>query len=161
VDIASRPWLMKAPQLRAAYLVFVNRSRRRLRRRLNVAVALSIAWIFVVSMYMHAYEAVAISITTWLNLQSVLVAGVFAFVSCALISRRRAVNKKEATSSWVASLPVERSTLIWQAMVIESAPVVAAVGIMVAAFGSLSIVETYWRSDLPTQTMRPLSLGST
>jgi len=140
MDRVTRRWLAKAPVLLTAYLVWVNRGRRRGRRGLSAALALPIAWMAAVSIYVHADRAAAISTFVWLQRHDLFWATISTIVAGVLVSRRRALSKMAASRSWTAGLPVDRSTATWQALAIESVPALVMACVLAAMFGSLSII---------------------
>jgi hypothetical protein len=140
MDQVTRRWLAKAPVLLTAYLVWVNRGRRRGRRGLPVALALSIAWIAAVSIYVHADRSAAISTLEWLHRHYLFWAAISAIVAGVLVSRRRALNQIAASHSWTSALPVERSIVKWQALAVDSVPALVLACGLAAMFGSLSLV---------------------
>ncbi len=136
-------WLAKAPVLLTAYLVWVNRGRRRARRRQSAALALSIAWMAALSIYVRADRATAISTLAWLHRHDLFWATISAIVAGVLVSRRRALNQVAASRSWTAALPVERSTYKWQAIAVASLPALVFACILAAMFGSLSLIALF------------------
>lgn len=137
MDRVTKRWLAKAPVLLTAYLVWVNRGRRRRRRGLLAALALSIAWMAAVLIYVHANRAAVISTLSW---HTLFWATITAIVAGVLVSRRRALNQIAASRSWTAALPVERSTVKWQAIAVESVPAFVLAGVLAVMFGSLSMI---------------------
>jgi hypothetical protein len=140
MDRVTRRWLAKAPVLLTAYLVWVNRGRRRGRRGLSAALALSIAWVAAVSIYVHADRTAAISTLVWLHRHDLFWATISAVVAGVLVSRRRTLNQIAVSRSWTAALPVERSTAGWQALAVESVPALVLACMLAALFGSLSLI---------------------
>jgi hypothetical protein len=139
MDRVTRRWLAKAPVLLSAYIVWVNRGRQRRRRGLSAALVLSIAWMAVASIYVHAHRAAAISTLAWFHRHDLFWATISAIVAAVLVSRRRALNQIAASRTWTAALPVERSTVKWQAIVVDSAPALVLACALAAMFGSLSL----------------------
>jgi len=148
VDRVNRRWLTRAPQLLTAYLVWVNRGGPAARRAYTVALTFFIAWTLAASAYLQTDRAAALSTLAWLHRHTLFLAGISAFAAGILVSRRRALNKKEASRSWTAALPMKRSTAKWQAIAIESAPALAIVGLLAAAFGDLCVIA-FFRPDIP------------
>jgi hypothetical protein len=70
-------------------------------------------------------------------------AGLAAFAAAVLIARRRALTRAAAARSWLSALPVRPVTARWEALVIETAPAVAAVCVLTAAFGILGVVAVF------------------
>lgn len=138
-----RRWLAKAPVLLTAYLVLVNRGRRRGRRGLSAAIALSIAWMAAVSICVRADRATAISTLAWLRRHDLFWAAISAIVAGLLVSRRRALNQIAASRSWTAALPVAHSTFKWQAIAVASVPALVFACILAAMFGSLSLISLF------------------
>ena len=122
MDRVIRQWLAKTPVLLTAYLALGNRCRRRGRREISTALALSIAWMAAVWIYVHTHRAAAVSTIAWLHRHDLFWATISAIVAGALVSRRRALLQIAASRSWIAALPVERSTAKWQTIVVESVP---------------------------------------
>ena len=110
MDRVIRQWLAKTPVLLTAYLALGNRGRRRGRREISAALALSIAWMAAVWIYVHTHRAAAVSTIAWLHRHDLFWATISAIVAGALVSRRRALLQIAASRSWIAALPVERST---------------------------------------------------
>ena len=138
-----RRWLAKVPVLLTAYLVWVNRGRRRGRNGLLASLALFVAWMAAASIYEHADRREAISTLASLHRHDLLWATICAIAAAVLVSRRRALNQIVASRSWLAALPVERSTVKWQAIVVDSVPALVLVGILAAMFGSLSLIAFF------------------
>jgi len=107
---------------------------------LAAAIALFIAWITSASIYVHAHRAAAISTLAWFHRHDVSLATICAFAAAALVSRRRTLNEIAASRSWTAALPVERSTVRWQAIVIDSIPALVLASVLAAMFGSLTLI---------------------
>jgi hypothetical protein len=143
MDRVTRRWLAKAPVLLTAHLVWMNRGRRRGRRGLSAALALSIAWMAAASIYVHTHRAAAISTLAWLHRHDLFWAMISAIVASVLVSRRRSLNQIAASRSWTAALPVERSTVTWQAIVIDSVPALVLACVLAAMFGSLSLIAHF------------------
>jgi hypothetical protein len=148
MDRIIRRWLTGAPQLLAAYLVRLNRGRAAARRAQAVALTILIAGTLAASVYFHADREAASATLAWLRRHTLFLAGISAFAAGVLVSRRRALNKKEASRSWTAALPVKRATAQWQAFAIESSPALRMVGLLAAGFGPLSVI-TLFDSDMP------------
>lgn len=129
--------------LLTAYLVWVNRGRRRGRRGLSAALALSIAWMAAASIYVHAHRVAAISALAWFHRHDLFWAAISAIVAAVLVSRRRALNQIAASRSWTAALPVERSTVRWQAIVVDSVPALVLACVLAAMFGGLSLIAIF------------------
>jgi hypothetical protein len=140
MDRVIRRWLARTPVLLTAYLAWGNRGRRRGRRELSAALALSIAWMAAVSIYVHADRAATISMLVWLHRHDLFWSTIFAIVAGVLVSRRRTLNQIAASHSWTAALPMERSTVKWQAIAVESVPALLLACILAAIFGSLSLI---------------------
>ena len=143
MDRVTRRWLAKAPVLLTASLVWVNRGRRRGRRGLSAALAVSIAWMAAASIYVHAHRAAAISTLAWFRRHDLFWATISATVAAVLVSRRRSLNQIAASRSWTAALPVERSTVKWQAIVVDSVPALVLACVLAAVFGSLSLIALF------------------
>jgi hypothetical protein len=79
-----------------------------------------------------------ISATMWTYRHRILLAGVGALGSAASVSRRRASKRPEAARSWLAALPVRAAIARWEAVAIETAPVIGAIGILAATFAMAS-----------------------
>jgi hypothetical protein len=140
MDRVIRQWLAKTPVLLTAYLALGNRCRRRGRGEISTALALSIAWMAAVWIYVHTHRAAAVSTIAWLHRHDLFWATVSAVVAGALVSRRRALLQIAASRSWIAALPVERSTVKWQTIVVESVPALVLGCGLAALFGSLSLI---------------------
>jgi len=89
--------------------------------------------------YVHTHRAAAVSTFAWLNRHDLFWATISAIVAGALVSRRRALLQIAACRSWIAALPVERSTAQWQTIVVESVPALVLGCGLAAVFGSLSL----------------------
>jgi hypothetical protein len=88
----------------------------------------------------HTHRAAAVSTIAWLHRHDLFWATISAIVAGALVSRRRALLQVAASRSWIAALPVERSTDKWQAIVVESVPALVLGCGLAALFGSLSLI---------------------
>jgi hypothetical protein len=139
----TRRWLAKAPVLLTAYLVWVNRGRRRGRRGLSAALALAIAWMAAASIYVRAHRAAALATLAWLHRHDLFWAAICAIVAAVLVSRRRALNQIAASRSWTAALPVDRSTVKWQAILADSVPALVLACVLAATFGGLSLIAIF------------------
>jgi hypothetical protein len=148
MDRVTRRWLTRAPQLLTAYLVWVNRRGAAARRAYTVALTLFIAWTLAASVYFQTDREAALATLAWLPRHILFLAGISAFAAGILVSRRRALNKKEALRSWTAALPMKRSTGKWQAIAIESSPALTMVSLLAAAFGGLSVIALF-HADTP------------
>lgn len=138
--------------LLTAYLVWVNRGRRRGQRGLAAALTLSIAWMTAASEYLHTHRAAAISNLAWFHRHDLFWAAIFAVVTAVLVSRHRALNQIVASRSWAAALPVERSTVKWQAIVVDSVPALVLVCVLAAMFGGLSLIALF-DAGIPAPTI--------
>ncbi len=132
-------WLAKAPLLLTAYLVWMNRGRRRGRKGL-VALGLFIAWMVAASAFVHVDQVAATSKLAWLHRHDLFWAVMSAIVAGLLVTRRRALNRIAASRSWIAALPVEKSTARWQAVALDSMPALVLAGVLAAIFGGLSLI---------------------
>jgi hypothetical protein len=135
-----RQRLARAPMLLTAYFVWVNRGLAYRRKTLSAGIALFVCWIAAVLIFLHADRAAAISALGWVQRHDLSAATICGIVAAVLVSRRRALNRMSAPRSWAAALPVERSTLKWQALVVESLPVLVLVCVLAAALGSLVLI---------------------
>jgi hypothetical protein len=143
IDGVIRRWLARAPQLLTAYLVWVNRGGVVAGRACMAGLTLFVAWTLAVSVYFRADGAAALATLAWLQRHTLFLGAISAFAAGVLVSRRRALNKAAAFRSWTAALPTKRSTALWQAIVIESSPALTLVGLLAAAFGSLSVIVRF------------------
>jgi hypothetical protein len=139
MDRVIKRWLARAPLLLTAYLAWINRGRWRGPKALT-AVGLFIAWMAAASVYVHVDRAAAISKLAWLHRHDLFLAVISAIVAGMLLARRRTLNRIAASRSWMAALPVEKSTAKWQVLVIDSAPALVLAGVLAAVFGSLTLI---------------------
>jgi hypothetical protein len=93
-----------------------------------------------VSVYVRANRAATISMLAWLHRHDLFWGTIFAIVAGVLVSRRRALNQIAASHSWTAALPVELSTVKWQAIAVESVPALVLACALAAMFGSLTLI---------------------
>jgi hypothetical protein len=126
--------------LLTAYFVWVNRGLADRRKTLRAGIALFVCWIAAVLISLHTDRAAALSTLRWVERHALSASAICAIVAAVLVSRRRALNRMSASRSWTAALPVERSTIKWQALVVESVPALVLVCVLVAAFGSLVLI---------------------
>jgi hypothetical protein len=143
-----RPWrsLSTAPRLLTAYLEWRNSARRgrrrRLQRRSGLVAALALYFAGMAALWIHvrAAPATAIAQLAWLQRHTLFWAAMAALVAGILVSRRRALNHLAAGRSWIAALPVERSTARWQALALDSVPALVMACLAAAAFGGLCLL---------------------
>jgi hypothetical protein len=148
MDRVIRRWLAQAPQLLTAYLVWINLGGVVSARACTLGLTLFIAWTPAALLYFQADGAAALATLAWLQRHTLFLGGISAFAAAILVSRRRALNTVAASRSWTAALPTKRSTAHWQGIVIESSPALTLVGILAAAFGSLSVIVRF-HADTP------------
>jgi hypothetical protein len=135
--------LANAPALFTAYLVWLNRGRRRLLRDVSVAFSLCMAWAAAVLICVNADRSAAISTLAWVRRHELICASMCAIVAAMLVSRRRALNQMTASRSWTAALPVKRSIAGWQAIVVESVPAIVLACLLTITLGSTSLIAIF------------------
>lgn len=126
---------MSAPRLAAAKLIRRNRGRHGRRYPAGVVLlgpALLIALLWA--------EAAVLPSLDWLRLHGLFCGGLAAFAVALLIARRRAINRAEFARSWLAAVPVRASTARCEALLMETLPASAAIGVLTLAGISYSLV---------------------
>jgi hypothetical protein len=130
--------LRGTPRLMSAYLVLLNRGWRHACRNLLVALGLIAVCTVIVasaasagSMYRHR----------------LFLAGLAAFAACVVVARRRALKRAEAGRSWLAALPARPARARWEALAIETAPVVGAICGWTTAFGIVGTIAAFAADD--------------
>jgi hypothetical protein len=126
---------MTAPRLAAAKLMRLNR-----RRRAGIKPASLVLLGLGVLLGLFWAEATVAPSLKWLRLHALLCAGVAAIASALLTARRRALKRSEFARSWLASVPVSRSTARWESLLIEALPATAAIGLLTIAGISYTLV---------------------
>ena len=116
---------MTAPRFAAAKLIRLNRRKRAgvspiLAACLSLGVLIALLWA----------EATVAPSLKWLRAHGLLCAGFAAVTSAVLIARRRALKRAEFARSWLAAVPVRASTARWEALLIETFPAIAAIGLL-------------------------------
>jgi hypothetical protein len=132
--------LAKAPQLHAAYLYRVGRGRSAAQRRIILSLLLFFAWILAASLYLKIERESAVAQLDLLNRYAFLLAGLGAVAASTLVARRRALDRKDASRSWTAALPMATAAAHWQAVAIEFAAVSPLVAFVAAVFAGLGVV---------------------
>jgi len=135
----------------AGYLVWVNRGRGNVQRHLLLAFGLIIVWAVIAALLFSTEQTAAASALGWMHRHQLFLAGLAACLAVALVSRRRALKRSEAVRSWLATLPVRPSVARWEAMAIETAPALGAIGILSAAFGTAGLVVLFTASIAPSE----------
>jgi len=156
MDRVIRRRLANAPRLLTAYLVWINRPPIRVRRLLFAAFALSIFWAGIVSMYLRNDRKAAAVTIDRLHRHAIFLAAISAIVACVIVSRRRALERTEASRSWISALPVKRSTARWEALAIETAPALAMASALILAFAVVSMVVAF---NPGISAMAPIATG--
>jgi hypothetical protein len=135
-----RQWLCGAPRLRSAYLVVMNRGRGKAWRDLVLVLGLIVVWAVIVAFSFWTERETSASALAWMHGHRLFLAGLVAFGTSVIVSRRRALKRSEAVRSWLAALPVRPAIARWEALAIETAPAVGAVCVWTAAFGVVGAV---------------------
>jgi hypothetical protein len=126
---------VSAARLAAAKLIRRNRGRHGRRYPagivlLGLALLSALLWV----------EAAVVPSLDWLRSHGLLCGGLAAFAVALLIARRRAIKRAELARSWLAAVPVPASTARWEALLIETLPAIAAIGLLTLAGISYSLV---------------------
>jgi hypothetical protein len=150
-----RHWLRNAPRLMAGYLTWLNRWRDHPLRHLLLAFALVTAWATVAALLFTVLRPATATALAWMHRHQFLLGGLAACMTAALVARRHAGQRSEAARSWLAALPVRRSTARWEALAIVAAPALGAIGIVALAGG------TAWMTALFASDPAPGALAST
>jgi hypothetical protein len=114
-----------APRLAAAKLI-------RLNRRTHLTVR-TVAVLFCLGTLIALFWAERDSVEPalkWLRLHGLLCALLAAVASAFLIARRRSLKRAEYALSWLAAVPVTDRAARWEALVIETLPAIAAIGVL-------------------------------
>lgn len=82
----------------------------------------------------------ALPVLKWLRLHGLLCAVLAAIASALLIARRRSLKRAEYALSWLAAVPVTDRAARWEALVIETLPAIAAIGLLTIASISYALV---------------------
>jgi hypothetical protein len=135
-----RQWLCGAPRLMSAYLVVMNRGRGKSWRDLVLVLGLIVVWAVIVAFSFWTERETSASALAWMHGHRLFLAGLVAFGTSVIVSRRRALKRSEAVRSWLAALPVRPAIARWEALAIETAPAVGAVCVWTAAFGVVGAV---------------------
>jgi hypothetical protein len=149
-----RHGLRGAPRLLSAYLLLRNRGFAKAWCQSPFILALLACWAAVVLLLLWIERGSAASTQVWLHRDTLFLAGLSGFATCAIVSRRRAVKRAEAARSWLAALPVHPATARWEARAIEMSPALAAVFVLSAAFVTVRVIVTL------IVIGAPMSLGS-
>ena len=141
--------LAMAPQLHAAYLFWSSRGRPAAQRRIILSSVLWLAWILAATLYLKFERGAALSLLDLLSRYAFLLAGLGAVAASTLVSRRRAVERKDAPRSWTAALPVTPGAAKWQAVAIEFAPVLALGALVAAVYLGLALAALLYDVTAP------------
>ena len=127
---------MAGPRLMTARLIRLNRSSRdRTRAKIIAAAGFGVMLAFV-----WAERGLVAQAVTWLRLHSVVCAGLAAIASAIQVARRRVLKRQEFAGSWLAAVPVRSRTARWEALIIETLPVTAAVAALTVLGASAGVV---------------------
>jgi hypothetical protein len=126
---------VNAPRLAAARLILVNR-----RTRAGVTLSSIVLLTLAVLASLFWLEATVTPPLNWLRSHGVLCAGAAAIASAILVARRRALKRAEFARSWLAAVPVGASTARLEALLIETLPAIAAMGLLTIASVSYALV---------------------
>jgi hypothetical protein len=119
-----------------ARLIRLNRrSRDKTRARIIAAAGFGVMMAFV-----WAERGLVAQAVTWLRLHSVVCAGLAAIASAIQVARRRVLKRQEFAGSWLAAVPVRLRTARWEALIIETLPVTAAVAALTVLAASAGAV---------------------
>jgi hypothetical protein len=140
VSNSIRPWLRGAPRLLSAYLLLRNRGRAQGWRQSAFLLALLACWAASVLFLLWAELGSAASTRLWMHRHALSLAGLSGFATCAVVARRRALKRAEASRSWLAALPVRPSTARWEARAIEMLPALAALSVLSGAFLTVRVM---------------------
>jgi hypothetical protein len=135
--------LRGAPRLNAAHWALLNRGRGKAWRDLFLMLGLVIVWAVIVALCFSARRDASASALAWMHRHRLFLAGLAAFAAAVLIARRRALTRAVAARSWLSALPVRPAIARWEALAIETAPAVAAICALTAAFGILGVVAVF------------------
>lgn len=91
-------------------------------------------------------EATLASPLNWLRLHALLCGGVVAVAMAVLTARRRALKRAEFAQSWLAAVPIDAWTARCEALLIETGPAIAAVGLLTVAAISYTLVLSITKS---------------
>ena len=119
-----------------ARLIRLNRSSRdKTRAKIIAAAGFGVMLAFV-----WAERGLVAQAVTWLRLHSVVCAGLAAIASAIQVARRRVLKRQEFAGSWLAAVPVRSRTARWEALIIETLPVAAAVAALTVLGASAGVV---------------------
>ena len=144
-----RPWLSGAPRLLSAYLLLRNRGRAERWRQSAFILALLACWATIVLFLLWAELGPAASTRLWMHRHALFLAGLSGFATCAVVARRRALKRAEASRSWLAALPVRPSIARWERCAIETAPAFVAVPVLSAPFLTARVVVIALGAPMP------------
>lgn len=117
-------------------LIRLNRSSRDKMR----ATIIAAAGFGVVLAFVWTERGLVAQAVTWLRLHSVVCAGLAAIASAIQVARRRVLKRQEFAASWLAAVPVRSRTARWEALIIETFPVAAAVAALTVLGASAGVV---------------------
>lgn len=126
------PWLRGAPRLMSAYLALVNRGR--VGRDLLLVLGLTIVL---------AGAAASASPPAWMHRHRLFLAGLAAFASGVVVSRRRALQRAAAVRSWLSALPVHPAIARSEALAVEMMPAVGAICLSTAALCGAGLAAVF------------------
>jgi hypothetical protein len=128
-----RRWLNKTPRFLAAYHVCVNQRRRRSTRDSCLLLGLMVltAIIMLAPLWLLEFHQAPVLIT--MHRHRLFLAGLAALFAAVLISRRRASLNEAAKRSWLAALPTPKAIARWERVVIETAPSLGLIGMLMTA----------------------------
>jgi hypothetical protein len=149
VSNSIRPWLRRAPRLLSAYLLLRNRGRAERWRQSAFILALLACWAAIVSFVLWAELGPAASTRLWMHRHALFLAGLSGFAMCAVVARRRALKRAEASRSWLAALPVRPSIARSEACAIEMLPALAALSVLSAAFLTVRVMVIALGKPMP------------
>jgi hypothetical protein len=138
--IATVRRLGQTPRLMVGYLAWANGKHGASLRW--YVVVLAILGMLTTSLFWIQREMVAASVK-WLQQHIVLLTGLAALTSAAMVARRRVHKRIEARRSWLAALPAHPTAARWEAVAIDVAPVGTLMMGFAVVFGPISVVSAF------------------
>jgi hypothetical protein len=131
--------LAGAPRLMAAYLSHSNRTAaQRLMPPMLVGLGAVLAFVLLYAERDWVEEGVE-----WLRHQILAATGLAIIASAVGIARRRMRKRAEFARSWLAALPVRAKIAVWERLLIETLPALAAVAALTGAYIAVAAVAAF------------------
>jgi hypothetical protein len=112
-------------------------------RDLLLVLGLSIFLAVIAALWILTRRDDSASSFAWMYRHRLFLGGIAAFAAGVVVSRHRALQRADAVRSWLSALPVHPATARWEALAIETAPVVGAACVSTAAFCSVGVIAAF------------------